>query len=452
MSRESVYTIPYSRIPVGSKVILYGAGKMGKNYYQNIKKLNRLNLVAILDRNAATLFKVWSDVSILEPKAIVNLNYDYILITIEDETIANIVKNDLHQYGVSEKKIIWLGEELDVKKESAIEAHKFVMRAFSNFKQRFYIFMLPEHGNTGDYAIGYAEQKFLNHYFNQYDLYGITSVEWLKAKDFLINIINENDVIFINGGGFFGDLRGDDATYKDIVDKFPNNKKIFFPNNLTYKYEPTSDNVALMEDIQWIKKQRDLHIFLRERKSFNLLKKYINNCYLAPDMAFLLNFPNLYTERNGKVLCCLRDDCEKKFTKEKILEEQLLKGGLRYDKFDIYTKTYFSQELGMDLLEYVINKFQKYDCIITDRLHGMILAVIANIPCIAIDNTTGKISGVYEWIQNKGYAQMIEESDLDNLVEIIHKVCDKKISAGEYRPQMEWFDAMAIKINEILNV
>ena len=236
MSRESVYTIPYSRIPVGSKVILYGAGKMGKNYYQNIKKLNRLNLVAILDRNAATLFKVWSDVSILEPKAIVNLNYDYILITIEDETIANIVKNDLHQYGVSEKKIIWLGEELDVKKESAIEAHKFVMRAFSNFKQRFYIFMLPEHGNTGDYAIGYAEQKFLNHYFNQYDLYGITSVEWLKAKDFLINIINENDVIFINGGGFFGDLRGDDATYKDIVDKFPNNKKIFFHNNLTYKY------------------------------------------------------------------------------------------------------------------------------------------------------------------------------------------------------------------------
>ena len=207
-----------------------------------------------------------------------------------------------------------------------------------------------------------------------------------------------------------------------------------------------------MEDIQWIKGQRDLHIFLREKKSFNLLKKYINNCYLAPDMAFLLNFPNLYTERNGKVLCCLRDDCEKKFTKEKILEEQLLKGGLRYDKFDIYTKTYFSQELGMDLLEYVINKFQKYDCIITDRLHGMILAVIANIPCIAIDNTTGKISGVYEWIQNKGYAQMIEESDLDNLVEIIHKVCDKKISAGEYRPQMEWFDAMAIKINEILNV
>lgn len=448
MSRESIYSVPYSKIPNGSKIVIYGAGKMGKNYYQSIRSSNRLDIVAILDAKSDSLLKGWSDIPILEPQMIAALKYDYVLIAVEEEKIANAIANELHKYETDEKKIIWAGDKLDISHEAADEIHKFSIRALSSSSKRFFIFMLPEHGNIGDYAIGYSEWRFLNKYFSRYKTYGITSTEWMKGKEFFINLINKEDIVFLNGGGYLGNLRGDEIIYKDIVESFPDNKKVFFPNNLTYKDKPSHHNAAFMKDVKWLKKQKDLHIFLREKNSYDLLSKYVGNCYLAPDMAFILNFERTDVDSNGKVLLCMRDDCEKSFKDDRKLEETLTRNGLKYDKFDIFTKTYISQELGNELLKCVVNKFQKYDCIITDRLHGMILSIVSNVPCIAMDNSTHKISGVYKWIKDMGYALMIDDSEIDNIAASIKKICDQKKMAGNYYPKTAWYDAMAIHLQE----
>ena len=34
------------------------------------------------------------------------------------------------------------------------------------------------------------------------------------------------------------------------------------------------------------------------------------------------------------------------------------------------------------------------------RLHGMIMSVITDTPCIAMNNTSGKVKGVYDTIKN----------------------------------------------------
>ena len=44
----------------------------------------------------------------------------------------------------------------------------------------------------------------------------------------------------------------------------------------------------------------------------------------------------------------------------------------------------------------LIRKMAKASLVITDRLHGMIFAVISGTKCIAIDNKTHKVEGVYK--------------------------------------------------------
>lgn len=45
--------------------------------------------------------------------------------------------------------------------------------------------------------------------------------------------------------------------------------------------------------------------------------------------------------------------------------------------------------------------------VITDRLHGMIFAAITGTPCIAFDNISKKVSGVYKWIESLEYIKVV---------------------------------------------
>ena len=52
---------------------------------------------------------------------------------------------------------------------------------------------------------------------------------------------------------------------------------------------------------------------------------------------------------------------------------------------------------------YVYNKLTEFasaSLVITDRLHGLIFSAITNTPCIAFDNLSGKVHGIYHWIED----------------------------------------------------
>ena len=49
--------------------------------------------------------------------------------------------------------------------------------------------------------------------------------------------------------------------------------------------------------------------------------------------------------------------------------------------------------------------------VITDRLHGMIIAALANTPCLAFDNLSKKVSGVNAWIKNLDYVKCVGKQD-----------------------------------------
>ena len=197
--------------------------------------------------------------------------------------------------------------------------------------------------------------------------------------------------------------------------------------------------------------QPNTTIIFRDVKSYDIVKEFDKRVYYYPDMALYLKFTRI-EKSNGKVLLCFRDDMEKIFMENEFLKSNLLDAGIAYEEFDIYKKKYVSQEDGHILLDDVVKMFQSYECVLTDRLHGMILSVISDVPCLAFDNYTKKISGVYSWIANERIARVLSAEDVINIPEEVNSIVAARKEEGEYVPKYEVFAELAQVIEHIISL
>lgn len=99
------YVFPYSDLKRGSKIILYGAGRVGMDYYRLIHRQRLLELVLWVD-------KEWEkhngiSMPVYAPETIKNYDYDYIIIAVNKKKIAEEIKKELNERGMEEDKILW---------------------------------------------------------------------------------------------------------------------------------------------------------------------------------------------------------------------------------------------------------------------------------------------------------------------------------------------------------
>lgn len=107
--KKEGYLFPFEKVPYGSDVILYGAGAVGIEYYQQLKRSNYCNIVTWVDRNY--LGMAGQGFLIESPNMISFKKYDYIVIANIKEEIRKEIKEFLLEMGISENKII-MGEEV----------------------------------------------------------------------------------------------------------------------------------------------------------------------------------------------------------------------------------------------------------------------------------------------------------------------------------------------------
>ena len=98
------WIFPYQDVAKGSKVILYGAGRVGSDYYTQLIKTEYCEVVAWVDK---AYEKFMNNKNVIQPPDIINtLEYDYIIIAIKDIAVRNIVKRYLKSMNVKEDSII----------------------------------------------------------------------------------------------------------------------------------------------------------------------------------------------------------------------------------------------------------------------------------------------------------------------------------------------------------
>lgn len=99
------YIFPFFDLKEGSRVVLYGAGKVGLDYYRQILRNPRLHLNAWVDKNWNKYKNVDTPVRAVED--IWDCAYDYIIIAVSKPGLYKEISEELEERGIPKGKLLW---------------------------------------------------------------------------------------------------------------------------------------------------------------------------------------------------------------------------------------------------------------------------------------------------------------------------------------------------------
>ncbi len=302
----------------------------------------------------------------------------------------------------------------------------------------------PAHNNIGDHAIAYAERRLLAKTGRPLLSFSGNMTELLSC---LHEFVTPEDIIFLHGGGNMGYLYRWEEQYRcDIISLLHRNRIILFPQTISYDDSPESR--CFLKHTQTVyNRHRDLHLFARERTSFARMKQYYphNDVRLTPDIVLSIDDQDTadFNQRSG-ILLCMRNDVEK--VTSNAMQERIERAATSTGERITYTDTTItddsaiSAERGEHLVLDKFAEFRKARLVITDRLHGMIFSAITGTPCIALNNSNGKVGMEYFWLQDLPYITFAEDVDaLESLLPDMMNIADTHYPAEYF---MRKFDSL----------
>lgn len=102
------FMFPYHMFPQGSKVVIYGAGNVGRLIYRQAVHDGYVKIVGIVDKNYGGMSA--PDLPVKPVREIKKMTYDYVLISIRESKVAYAIRKDLGKLGIPDKKVKWDGK------------------------------------------------------------------------------------------------------------------------------------------------------------------------------------------------------------------------------------------------------------------------------------------------------------------------------------------------------
>ena len=106
---KSGWVFPYEKVPMKSRVIIYGAGSVGTDYVRQLLHTKYCKELYVVDKNYLNCRNAYS-YTVQSPEVITEIEFDYIVISILNEKIQKEIRQMLNSMGVEDKKIVCLGE------------------------------------------------------------------------------------------------------------------------------------------------------------------------------------------------------------------------------------------------------------------------------------------------------------------------------------------------------
>ena len=106
-NKNLLWIDPYwlERIPEHARIILYGAGELGKKYHRQLQSRGDLHYITCIDFSYKNLSS--EEFVVESPEAVNDYEYDYIVITIKNPQKAREVRDNLKNLQISEDRILW---------------------------------------------------------------------------------------------------------------------------------------------------------------------------------------------------------------------------------------------------------------------------------------------------------------------------------------------------------
>lgn len=314
-------------------------------------------------------------------------------------------------------------------------------------KRKIYLFLTPQYLNYGDHAIAAAEKKYFCEKFPEFIIEEINYSFYQFWPRRAERRVKKDDIVVITGGGYAGDLwMENQKILEQCLKAFPNNKVILAPQTVFFKENEETESFRIMQHL--IAEHKELYIIAREENTFALLKNRLGmvpgkTLFLLSDFVLTLSLKESEEKREGIGLC-FRDDEEKVVGPE--LEAGIRKH-LEGNNENVYSILMAKEhvEIPVWLRDYFLKKkFQEFrtrEVIITDRLHGMVFSAVTGTPCVALDNVSRKISGVYQNMKSLSYIKVIDDSS--QIIALTEQL--KKIKPEQRRNELKNFQRQIYK-------
>lgn len=104
-SLKEFYLFPYEQVKYNERIVIYGAGFVGKSYVRQIKYNRYCQIVMWCDKKESTRIK--DGIQVDTPDNIVLYKFDKILISIYDDKVVKSVMEYLQGMGIQKNKIIY---------------------------------------------------------------------------------------------------------------------------------------------------------------------------------------------------------------------------------------------------------------------------------------------------------------------------------------------------------
>lgn len=437
-------------------VAVFGVGEYFKRKKKYIETYITIENYIDNDKHKVGTDLFEDGITCITPDEIKKCGIDFIVIGVEKKDIQDELVNQVNQLEIP---FCMLNEIIDLfidnyESKRKKRSEEMVKKLFNGKEgnNRLILVNTPQTSSTiGDHAISTSEILFIKKNFPERIFVEIGDVFFWENKDEIKRYIVPSDTILIQGGGYMGSLwrfRRED-TIRYILQTYTINKIIILP--MTMFFEDSKEGKLQCEISKIIyNSHENLTICFREKKSFELSKLILKDkikTYLIPDTVISLNYKVKSSREKRGIAIFFKND------KETILSNQdqvklrnwiCLKGYELSDTTMFYSKTIDSAEEREKIIFDKLEEFAGFEMVITDAMHGMVLAAVSGTACVGVESLTGKVGGIYEWLKSLPYVEYA--NTYDEICMAIDKLLSMKTNQYEIGYLNNYFD----KLKEII--
>lgn len=326
-------------------------------------------------------------------------------------------------------------------------------------RQRVFFFGPTTNQNLGDRGQVYCIRNWIKENYPGADIYELNAYAIIEPKVNFVerfkSIYNPSDIIIFQSGYNVNDMGANHPQmHRAILENFPNAKILMMPESIYYHCEENMRRDALFYSMG-----KKFLFLARDSKSFEILQDMCPNLPKKPFpdiVTTLIGEYNLNITRTNKICLCRRDDNEKFYPEEDLLSmmERIKSLGCSVDVTDT-TINASPKDINNRLqwyIEDVIKKYATYECMITDRFHGVVFSLIAGTPVVVIKTNNHKVTQALEWFKGVYDEYVFYAESLDDAVELVKDIKNKHFD-HKMRPYFKenYYDKLKAYMDDVFN-
>jgi len=279
-----------------------------------------------------------------------------------------------------------------------------------------FLVMTPRYRNYGDQLIAFSEHLLLEE-----AKVNVMEVSYEDCQDLgcsFAELLADGESVFFTGGGYLGDLwLGLESTAEKLLKTLgERNSALFFPVSVYYEGDCSGRFEAAVSA-----SKAPIVVCAREAVTCERLTASLSciEPVLPPDVGLFVRRSDLMDHAPTRVLrsalVCIRHDKESLQSVGFGIELTAALSALgmsisAVDTHDPIGET--APEHRREELSTLARRFGEASLVVTNRLHGMVFAMIMGTPVVVLDNVSGKVSGVAKWVAGRYPLVITDEANI----------------------------------------